>query len=101
MSDPLLDPPQVPCAPISDPQVKPLVPLVLEGFLSREELAQQLGLSLRTIDRWEAQRKGPPRVCVGRTILYNIDSVREWLINREQQAVSAMRRRSRFSGLKS
>src|ERR1035438_4811937 len=75
--------------------------LVLDGFLRREELAQQLGLSPRTIDRWEALRKGPPRVCVGRTILYNIDSVREWLISREQQAVPAMRRRSRFSGLKS
>jgi len=42
--------------------------LVLDGFLRRQELAQQLGLSPRTIDRWEALRKGPPRVCVGRTI---------------------------------
>ena len=58
---------------------------VLDGFLRREELAQQLGLSPRTIDRWEALRKGPPRVCVGRTILYNVESVREWLQSLERE----------------
>ena len=59
--------------------------LVLEGFLRREELARQLGLSPRTIDRWQALREGPPRVHVGRTILYNVESVREWLRSREQK----------------
>jgi predicted DNA-binding transcriptional regulator AlpA len=59
--------------------------LVLDGFLRREELAQQLDLSPRTIDRWEALRKGPPRVCVGRTVLYNVESVREWLKSQERQ----------------
>ena len=63
------------------------VPVVLQGYLRREELAQQFGLSTRTIDRWEARRQGPPRITVGRTILYNIESVREWL--------SAMERRPR------
>ena len=56
---------------------------VLRGFLRREELAHQLGLSPRTIDRWEALRIGPPRVAVGRTILYNIESVQQWLRSRE------------------
>ncbi len=59
--------------------------LVLEGFLRREELAQQLGCSPRTIDRWQAMRQGPPRVCIGRTILYNIESVREWLRSQEEE----------------
>ena len=99
MSDPLSGPPQELCEPLSDPQVKPLTSLVLEGFLRREQLAQQFGLSPRTIDRWEALRKGPPRVCVGRTILYRIDAVREWLRSSEQQALPAKRRRS-FSGVK-
>jgi hypothetical protein len=66
--------------------------LILEGFLRREELARQLGCSPRTIDRWQALRKGPPRVCVGRTILYNIESVREWLRSREQQCPSSMKK---------
>ncbi len=68
---------------ITNPAVEDSV--VLEGFLRREELAQQLGLSPRTIDRWHALRNGPPRVCLGRTILYRVESVREWLRSREQQ----------------
>lgn len=69
---------------LSEPEQEPTTRLLLDGFLSREQLAQQLGLSLRTIDRWEALHKGPPRVCVGRTILYNTESVREWLRTREK-----------------
>jgi predicted DNA-binding transcriptional regulator AlpA len=72
--------------PLSDfPQGNP-PNLILDGFLRREELAQQLGCSPRTIDRWQALRRGPPRVCVGRTILYSVESVREWLRSREQCA---------------
>jgi predicted DNA-binding transcriptional regulator AlpA len=92
--------PQEPTTPLSDSQDKPVTRLVLEGYLRREELAEQFGLSPRTIDRWEALRKGPPRVCVGRTILYNIESVREWLLSREQQATTVKRQRRSFSRVK-
>ena len=73
--------------------------LLLNGYLRREELANQLGVSARTIDRWHTLRCGPPRVSVGRTVLFNIQSVREWLVNQERQALPARRRRS-FSGVK-
>jgi predicted DNA-binding transcriptional regulator AlpA len=85
---------ETPCNPIPESQQDPLPKLILDGFLRREELAQQLGLSARTIDRWEALRIGPPRVCVGRTILYDVESVREWLRSREQQASPMQTRRS-------
>ena len=91
--------PQEPIPPFSYPDDKPVVRLVLEGYLRREELAAQLGLNVRTLDRWEALRIGPPRVCVGRTILYNIQSVREWLDSHEHQAFPTKRRRG-FSGMK-
>lgn len=87
------------CPPFPDPQDKLPTRLVLEGFLRREELAQQLGLSPRTIDRWESLRQGPPRVSVGRTILYSIQSVREWLLSKEKQPFSPKRGRS-ASGVK-
>jgi len=93
MSDPQHDLLQVLCVPLSD-QGKPPAKLVLEGFLRRDELAKQFGLNVRTIDRWEALRIGPPRVCVGRTILYNIQSVREWLLSKEPSALPSARRRS-------
>jgi predicted DNA-binding transcriptional regulator AlpA len=67
----------------------------LDGYLRREELARQLGVSARTIDRWQSLRCGPQRVAVGRTILYSLDSVRQWLESREQ-AKSVDRKRRLF-----
>jgi predicted DNA-binding transcriptional regulator AlpA len=90
----LNDLPQESSTPASQTPTHTLPKLVLDGFLRREELAQQLGLSPRTIDRWEALRKGPPRVCVGRTILYNVESVREWLRSKEQQKATVYIRRT-------
>ena len=79
--------PLIPSAPTFQPQDTHIALPLLEGYLRREELAKQFGLSPRTIDRWEALRIGPPRVSVGRTILYNVQSVREWLLSRERQVV--------------
>ncbi len=58
---------------------------LLDGYISREQLAKELGKALRTIDRWETRRIGPPRVVIGRMILYRKETVREWLLSREQQ----------------
>jgi len=58
---------------------------VLDGYVTRDVLASQFGKSTRTIDRWETLRMGPPRVVVGRTVLYRVDSVRQWLESREQR----------------
>ena len=74
-----------PLGPAPLPQRAP----VLDGFLRRNELAAQLGLSPRTIDRWHALRQGPPRVRLGRTVFYSINSVREWLRTKEQQVTRA------------
>ena len=52
---------------------------ILDGYLSRRDLAHQLGKSTRTLDRWAALRTGPPRTLMGQTILYRVDDVRRWL----------------------
>ena len=81
-------------ASLFDLQDKSLARLVLEGlFLSREELAKQLNVSPRTILRWEVLRIGVPRICVGRKTWYSVQSLREWLLSREQQALPPRRRR--------
>lgn len=61
------------------------MPSVLEGYLTPEELAKGLNKSKRTLDRWQTERTGPPRVVVGRTIYYRVDAVRQWLESREQR----------------
>jgi hypothetical protein len=60
---------------------------ILAGYLSKSRLAEELGTTTRTIDRWEVLRQGPPRVVIGRKVLYNRDSVRAWLQSREQRKV--------------
>lgn len=52
---------------------------LLDGYLTPAQLAEQLGVSLRTLSRWHTQRIGPRRVTNGRLILYRADAVREWL----------------------
>jgi hypothetical protein len=58
---------------------------LLKDYLGRDELAQELRTSVRTLDRWHTRRIGPPRTVIGRTVLYSIESVRSWLQSREQR----------------
>lgn len=60
---------------------------LLIGWINRSELAEELGLSIDTLQRWETRRFGPPCVRVGRKVLYRMEAVRDWL--REQEARKA------------
>ena len=51
-----------------DPKDKPRTLLV--GWISRLDLAVELGLSIDTLRRWEAQRTGPACVRAGRKVYY-------------------------------
>ena len=39
---------------------------VMAEFLTRDEIAEQLGVSVRTLDRWHRLGRGPPRISIGR-----------------------------------
>ena len=70
---------------------------ILEGFLTRDELASELGRNPRTLDRWEALGTGPPRTSVGRRVLYRRSSVQNWLTAQEDHGrgnAAAMERSS-------
>jgi hypothetical protein len=56
---------------------------VLSEFLTKEELAAELGRNERTLDRWDALDVGPPRTHVGRKIFYRRASVQKWLAAQE------------------
>jgi hypothetical protein len=62
----------------------PTAPLLQDEYLERTELARELRKSTRTLDRWHTLRIGPPRVVIGRMILYRRRSVLEWLASREE-----------------
>ena len=57
---------------------------ILSEFLTKEELAAELRRNVRTLDRWAALRLGPPRTCIGRTVLYRRTRVQKWLASQEQ-----------------
>ena len=53
---------------------------IWSNLISKEELAQNLGLSPATLADWRSQRKGPAYVKVGRKIWYLRDRVKQWLL---------------------
>jgi hypothetical protein len=58
---------------------------ILDGYLSRPELAKQIGKHWRTLERWGIEREGPPITWLGKQPFYKIASVRQWLESREQR----------------
>ena len=62
-------------------------------YATKPRLAAALGLSERTLDRWEARRIGPPKIKVGRLVLYDLARVPEWLASLERHPVRTASRR--------
>jgi predicted DNA-binding transcriptional regulator AlpA len=55
----------------------------LSDYFTREELAQALGRTVKTLDRWNLNGLGPPRVQIGKLVLYRKAAVEKWLLDRE------------------
>lgn len=52
---------------------------LLQGWISRSELASELGVCEETLRRWADARRGPAFVKAGRKILYRRTAVLDWL----------------------
>lgn len=52
---------------------------IMGDYLSRQELADELGLTFRTLELWAHGRKGPPVVIIGRKAHYHRDDIAAWL----------------------
>ncbi len=50
---------------------------LLDGYMTRNQLATELGVSTRTIDRWFAYRKIVGRAKLGKQIYYKIEEVQK------------------------
>jgi excisionase family DNA binding protein len=62
---------------------------LLSEYSSPAELASELRISQRTLDRWVSIGEGPPRVTIGRKVLYRRDAVAAWMRSRERKPVAA------------
>ena len=58
-----------------------------DDFLNRDQIANFLNISVRTLSRRHAEGSGPPRIKHGGIILYYLPSVSEWLISQERECV--------------
>jgi hypothetical protein len=61
---------------------------ILKDYISRDDLADKLGKSTKTLIRWELDGKGPPVTRIGRDVLYSIPSFEKWLKAQERAAQS-------------
>ncbi|WP_418887171.1 helix-turn-helix transcriptional regulator [Hyphomonas oceanitis] len=53
------------------------------SYLGRAEAAQFIGVDKCTLSRWFSEGVGPPRIKVGRRVLYLKTSIEEWLRSKE------------------
>jgi hypothetical protein len=58
---------------------------ILENHLTKAATAAQLGVTERTLDRWDRLRSGPPRTKMGQAVLYRVDALRTWLKAQERE----------------
>lgn len=58
---------------------------LLDGYLDRSTLAEQLRTSTRTIARYENQPDGLPSLRIGGRKFYRIEAVVAWLTKRERR----------------
>jgi predicted DNA-binding transcriptional regulator AlpA len=59
---------------------------ILKDYVSREQLAANIGKSTKTLIRWELDGRGPPVTRIGRDVLYYLPSIEKWLRSQEKAA---------------
>ena len=68
--------------PEPTPTKKPEAP---DGYVRLHQLAEMLGVHVRTIRRWEKLREGPPKTKIGRQIYYSLESLYKWMKSCEKR----------------
>ncbi len=61
---------------------------ILADYLTRPDLAQELGVCARTIARYDARREGPPSMMWAGRRLYHRERARQWLESKLIESVA-------------
>jgi len=72
------------CSARRGPKAKPIDPRLGE-YLEPAELAAELKICTKTLDRWRALGSGPPITKIGHKTYYSRAGIIAWLRTREQQ----------------
>jgi hypothetical protein len=57
-------------------------------YVTADRLAAMLGITVRTLSRWHAARVGPPKITIGKTVLFDLGKLPDWLASREAQPLT-------------
>ena len=52
-------------------------------YFKAERVASLLGVSIRTLSRWGKTGAGPPKIKIGKRVLFDVVTLSEWLASRE------------------
>ena len=55
--------------------------IIIDGrrLYGEHRVAEMLGCSLRTLQRWRKEGKGPPSTNIGRKVYYDLNDLQEWI----------------------
>lgn len=54
-----------------------------DDYIGRADAAKLIGVDKCTLSRWFSEGVGPPRIKIGRRVLYSKASIERWLISQE------------------
>lgn len=57
---------------------------LFRGYVDEDEYCRQRGISLRTAQRDRQLRQSPPYTLIGQRVMYRVEAVRDWLLDRER-----------------
>lgn len=58
---------------------------ILADYIAEQDLAAQLGVTVRALQLWRTQRRGPAWTKLGKKIVYRRQTVAEWMRAQEQK----------------
>jgi hypothetical protein len=61
-------------------------------YVTDRRLANLLNVTTRTLARWNAARVGPAKISIGKTVLYDVAKLPDWLASRETAVIQNKRR---------
>ena len=59
---------------------------LLGDYISEEQMASELGICRRTLQRWRRLRKGPPITRIAERVMFRRTAAQKWLLASEGRA---------------
>jgi predicted DNA-binding transcriptional regulator AlpA len=85
---PTMVPPMID-APLAASIAETKIEIAGRQYATLAGLASILGVSVRTLSRWDAAGIGPPKIKIGKLVLFDLSKLPEWLASRETRPAAA------------